>query len=122
MTTSRILVSAGWISGVTSMRSRYRGRCHRLWVTTWFGRGRARRRRIGVARSRKDRHGSCGTVPARARSLSRGELGAAVVELLQVPHRLLVVADDVSREPPGGREQLVVRDDVVHQTEIERLA
>src|SRR4051812_18339793 len=53
--------------------------------------------------------------------VAHGDLFVRVVELLEVPHRGLVVPDDVGGELPAGRQQVVVGYDVVHEASGERL-
>ena len=97
MTTSRILVSAAWISCVTSMSLRYHGRLCRLRVL------------LGLAAAALDDGVSASFDLGRIHTevaeplllepdrVSHAELGAAVVELLEVPDRVLAVTDDVGR-------------------------
>src|SRR6266545_4761607 len=130
MTTRRILVSAAWISGVTSIRSRYRSR------RCVSQRRRASLRyasRSALAAAALDDVGAAafdlGRIDApvsedlvlERESVAGAELGAAVVELLQVADGALVVGHDVRRESSGGREQLVVRHDAVDEPEGEGL-
>src|SRR5438094_978103 len=100
MTTSRILVSAAWISCVTSMSLRYRSRRFlRLAAAALDDAGSA-----ALDLRRVDAEVAEALLLERDR-VSHAELRAAVVELLEVPDRLLIVSRDVGGEPPCGRER-----------------